>query len=43
MVKIAPSILAADFSCLKDEIIKFNKLKAKFCKYYELKGDNDEI
>lgn len=28
---------------LKDEIIKFNKLKAKFCKYYELKGDNDEI
>ena len=28
---------------LKDEIITYNKLKAKFCKYYELKEDNNEI
>ena len=24
---------------LKDKIIKYNKLKAKFCKYYQLKED----
>lgn len=28
---------------LKDKIIKWNKLEAKFCKYYELKEDKSEI
>lgn len=28
---------------LKDRIIKFNRIQAKFCKYYEVKENEDEI
>lgn len=38
MVKIAPSILAADFSCLRDEIIKLEKAKADLIHFDVMDG-----
>ncbi len=38
MVKIAPSILAADFSCLKDEIIKLDKANADLIHFDVMDG-----
>ncbi|MBQ8750903.1 MAG: ribulose-phosphate 3-epimerase [Alphaproteobacteria bacterium] len=38
MVKIAPSILAADFGCLRDEIIKLEKAKADLIHFDVMDG-----